>query len=245
MVKLGVSRVRHAVSVAVLTDVGKAACVSLLLVLSCVLSPAFVQASDGCTSAMKVKEGSGTKNNPWQIATLCQLQGISSNPTAHYVLVADINASKTKTWNRDKGFRPIASTATRFGFLVGFSGSFVSTRNYVISSLTINRSTEGYVGLFSQLAAGATLRGIILVGSRTTALGVVGSLVGHSQGVIEDCSAAGSVFGSTSDVGGLVGFHARSRSHKEQPRDRFGFLGEQVLAASWEGQYRTMQRFRI
>ena len=199
MVKLGVSRVRHAVSVAVLTDVGKAACVSLLLVLSCVLSPALVQASDGCTSAMKVKEGSGSSSTPYRIATLCQLQDIRSAPAAHYVLVADINASETKTWNRDKGFSPIASTATN-----GFSGSFVSTRNYVISSLTISRSTESNVGLFSQLAEGATIRGVILVGSRTVGDDTVGSLVGLNEGVIEDCSATGSVSGKES-VGGLVG----------------------------------------
>ena len=202
MVKLGVSRVRHAVSVAVLTDVGKAACVSLLLVLSCVLSPAFVQASEGCTPEMKVKEGSGSSSTPYRIATLCQLQDIRSAPAAHYVLVADINASETKTWNRDKGFSPIASTATN-----GFSGSFVSTRNYVISSLTISRSTESNVGLFSQLAEGATIRGVILVGSRTTGGDTVGSLVGLNDD--SGLSATGSVSGKES-VGGLVGYQAAS-----------------------------------
>ncbi len=112
MAKLGVRCIRHAVLGAVLTDFGKAACVSLLLVLFCTLSPALVQASDGCTSAMKVKEGSGSSSTPYRIATLCQLQDISSSLTAHYVLVADINASETKTWNIGAGFRPIASTAT-------------------------------------------------------------------------------------------------------------------------------------
>ena len=63
------------------------------------------------------------------------------------------------------------------------------------------------MGLFSRLAKGGALTGIILVGSRTTGRDNVGSLVGRSvEGVIEGCSATGSVSGNES-VGGLVGFN--------------------------------------
>ncbi len=63
------------------------------------------------------------------------------------------------------------------------------------------------VGLFSRLANGATLTGIILVDSRITGRHDVGSLVGRSvEGVIEGCSATGSVVGGGDTVGGLVGF---------------------------------------
>ncbi len=196
MLKLGVRCVRRAVSGAGLTDFGKAAYVSLLLVLLCALSPAFAQASAGCTHA----EGSGSNDDPYEVRTLCELQGISSNPTKHYVLVDNIDASETKVWNGGAGFRPIASTATD-----GFSGSFVNPDNYVISSLTINSSSTTNVGLFSRLANGATIQGVILVGSRTTGRDSVGSLVGFNQGVIDNNSATGSVFGQ-SNVGGLVGY---------------------------------------
>ncbi len=130
MSKLGIRCVRRAVSVADLTDFGKAVCASLLLVLSCVLSPAFAQA--GCTP----DEGSGSSSSPYRIDTLCELQGISSSPTAHYELVANIDASETVSWNGGAGFRPIASTVTD-----GFLGSFVNASDHVISSLTISRST--------------------------------------------------------------------------------------------------------
>ncbi len=196
MPKLGIFCVRRAVSGADLTDFGKAACASLLLVLSCVLSPAFAQdASAGCTP----DEGSGTSSSPYRIDTLCELQGISSSPTAHYELVADIDASETEGWNDGAGFEPIALNVDG-----GFSGSFMNASTHVISSLTISRSDTDFVGLFSSLAAGATLAGIILVDSRTTGKDAVGSLVGGSYGMIMGCSATGSVFGDN-QVGGLVG----------------------------------------
>ncbi len=206
MLKLGVHCVKRAVSGADLTDSGKAACASLLLVLSCALSPAFAQASEVvCPEGSQAMTGSGTESTPYQVTDICQLQGISSRPAAYYVLMDNIDASTTKDWNGGAGFRPIASTATD-----GFSGSFVNPGSYEISLLTISRSTETYVGLFSRLAAGATIRGVILLGSRTTGRDSVGSLVGFSDGVIDNSSATGSVFGQ-SNVGGLVGFSS-SRS---------------------------------
>ena len=206
MPELGIYCVRRAVSGAGLTDFGKAACVSLLLVLSCALSPAFAQASegDGCTPEMKVKVGSGSKVVPYEIRTLCQLQDISSIPTAHYVLMDDIDASTTVNWNDGAGFRPIASTATD-----GFSGSFVNASKHVISSLTISRSSTDNVGLFSRLAKNGKIEGIRLVGSRITGPNFTGSLVGDNKGVIENSYVmAGSVFSKLDMVGGLVGINS-------------------------------------
>ena len=206
MPELGIHCVKRADSGAGLTDFGKAARVSLLLVLSCAMSPAFAQASEvACPVGSQVMTGSGTESTPYQVTDICQLQGISSRPAAYYVLMDNIDASTTKDWNGGAGFRPIASTATD-----GFSGSFVNPGKHEISLLTISRSTETYVGLFSRLAAGATIQGVILVGSRTTGRDSVGSLVGFSDGVTDNNSATGSVFGQ-SNVGGLVGFSS-SRS---------------------------------
>ena len=198
MQELGVRCVRRAVSGAGLTDFGKATCVSLLLVLSCAMSPAFAQASegDGCTPEMKVKEGSGSEDVPYEIRTLCQLQDINSNPTKHYVLMDNVDASATKDWGGGKGFEPIAT----------FSGSFVNTGKHAISSLTINSSGKDHVGLFSRLAKNGKIDGIRLVGSRTTGRVYVGSLVGLNEGMIENSYVmAGSVFGTQQQVGGLVG----------------------------------------
>ena len=197
MLKLGVRCVRRAVSGAVLTDFGKAVCVSLLLVLSCALSPAFAQVSEvPCPVGSQAMTGSGTESTPYQVTNICQLQGISSRPAAYYVLMDNIDASETKDWNGGKGFEPIAS----------FSGSFVNPGTYEIRSLTISRGEERNVGLFSVLGGG-TIQGIRLVGSRTTGRENVGSLVGFNTGagVIEGCFATDSVVGGGNLVGGLVG----------------------------------------
>ena len=200
LLKLGIRCVRRAVSGAGLTDFGKAACASLLLVLSCALSPAFAQAPDVvCPVGSQAMTGSGTESTPYQVTNICQLQGINSRPAAYYVLMDNIDASTTKDWNGGKGFEPIASAATG-----GFSGSFVNSDDFEISSLTISRSTETYVGLFSRLAKNGKIEGIMLAGSRTTGRDSVGSLVGSSDGVIEDCTATGSVSG-LDGIGGLVG----------------------------------------
>ncbi len=197
MLKLGVRCVRYAVSGADLTDFGKAVCVSLLLVLSCALSPAFAQVSEvPCPAGSQAMTGSGTASTPYQVTNICQLQGISSSPAAYYVLMDNIDARETEGWNNRAGFEPIAS----------FSGSFVNPGTYEIRSLTISRGEERNVGLFSVLGGG-TIQGIRLVGSRTTGRENVGSLVGFNTGagVIEGCFATDSVVGGGNLVGGLVG----------------------------------------
>ena len=152
---------------------------------------------------MAGQTGAGTSNdNPYQIRRICQLQDVRSNLSAYYELAANIDASRTRDWNDDAGFEPIAS----------FSGSFVSTNNYVIRSLTISRSGTDNVGLFSRLAEGATIRGIILAGSRTNGRDGVGSLVGFNAGVIEDCSVTGSIVSGRNQIGGLVGTNAEGAS---------------------------------
>ena len=59
---------------------------------------------------------------------------------AHYILINDIDASDTSTWNCGAGFKPIGGI---------FNGSF-DGRGYNISDLYINRPFTDNVGLFSQ-----------------------------------------------------------------------------------------------
>ena len=151
---------------------------------------------------MAGQTGTGTPGNPYRIKRLCQLQDVRSNLSAYYELAADIDGNRPRLLNDGAGFEPISI----------FSGSFVSTRthrestrNHEIRSLTISRSDTDNVGLFSRLAKGATIHGVILVGSRTTGRNNVGSLAGYNAGVIVDCSATGSAVSGGNQVGGLVG----------------------------------------
>ena len=50
--------------------------------------------------------GSGTKEDPWQIASAEQLNLIRENLAGHYVLIADIDLSGYENWEPIGAFRP-------------------------------------------------------------------------------------------------------------------------------------------
>ena len=193
--------------------------VVMFLVFSGALATASAQ---GCPSNGLAPEGGlGSSSSPYRIATLCQLQGISSSLTAHYVQVENIDASTTKDWNGGAGFAPIGATYSTTGLRTdspsspSFSGAF-DGGGYRISNLFINRPDEDYVGLFSVLSFG-TLRAVALRGSRTTGRDQVGSLVGRmlvasdngGRGMVRESHAFAKVSGRDR-VGGLMGAYAHT-----------------------------------
>ena len=178
--------------------------------------------AQGCPGNDLAPEGGlGSSSSPYRIATLCQLQGISSSLTAHYVQVENIDASTTKDWNGGAGFAPIGATYSTTGLRTdspsspSFSGAF-DGGGYRISNLFINRPDEDYVGLFSGLSFG-TLRAVALRGSRTTGRDQVGSLIGRmlvasdngGRGMVRESHAFAKVSGRDR-VGGLVGAYAHT-----------------------------------
>ncbi len=183
--------------------------VAVALVLFWAVSPsAFAQVDpppplSGCEDEqLEPITGRGTLNDPYEVATVCQLQGIHLYLAAHYILMVDIVASPTRTWNNGGGFVPIALGTTDGG---GFRGSFVNEDRHAITGLTINRPNRNYVGLFSRLEPDAKLNRVILKDARTTGRDFVGALVGISQGMILNSSVTASVVGHGVNVGGLVG----------------------------------------
>ena len=223
------SRLRFLANAKFAVGVGTASfgkCVAILVctvVMFLVFSGALATASaQGCPSNGLAPEGGlGTSSSPYRIATLCQLQGISSSLTAHYVQVENIDASTTKDWNGGAGFAPIGATYSTTGLRTdspsspSFSGAF-DGGGYRISNLFINRPDEDYVGLFSGLSFG-TLRAVALRGSRTTGRDQVGSLVGRmlvasdngGRGMVRDSHAFAKVSGRDR-VGGLMGAYAHT-----------------------------------
>ena len=141
--------------------------------------------------------GNGTASNPYQISDVTQLQNMSVNLTANYILINDINASATIYWNSGKGFDPIGDSSNRF------SGS-LDGQNYNITDLFINRPSESYVGLIGA-TKGATITYVSLIDVKVSGDWDVGGLVGENRyGTVSNCFASGNVSGYF-DVGGLVG----------------------------------------
>ena len=114
--------------------------------------------------------GSGNEGDPWQIATLCQLQDIRSAPAAHYRLASDIEAGPSRDWRAGEGFAPIAD----------FSGS-LDGAGYQIFHLRVRSEALEDVGMFAQLQGGL-LQQVVLVNAQLWGSVNVGALVGRNEG---------------------------------------------------------------
>ena len=145
-----------------------------------------------------------------------QLQLIAMALGANYTLGANVNAAGTDTstslsdvWSTPGGFVPIGSNATNF------TGSFDGL-GHTISGLTINLPNTNYVGLFGYTGPGSVIQNVGLVGGSVMGEGDVGDLIGYNdQGTIIKSYTTGSVGGTDTSIGGLVGdnFGAISNSY--------------------------------
>lgn len=143
---------------------------------------------------LRAQGGDGSQAAPYQLADIYGVQGVASagmGDKAH-VLVADIDATGTATWNAAAGFAPITLDA---------GGSF-DGQGHTIAGLRINRPLEGGVGLFSYNHG--TVANLGLVGGEVTGHSDVGAIAGWSGGLLENVYSTATVAG-TNWLGGLVG----------------------------------------
>jgi hypothetical protein len=144
--------------------------------------------------------GDGTAGNPYQVATLTQLQSVGSYLDQNFILTANIDASATATWNLSggtyRGFVPIGPNTSPFTGTLDGNG-------YTISNLTINRGSTSAVGLFGRIDG--TVKNLMLDSVNIIGDSYVGGLAGRDLGDIQKCSVTGLVVGSGDAVGGLTG----------------------------------------
>jgi The GLUG motif. len=141
--------------------------------------------------------GLGTPADPFEISSVAdwqQLMTHSGDWASNFKLVADINlAGVTLT--------PVGNSTTPFNG--AFYGNF-----HVVRNATINLPSNHFVGLFGFVQLGG-ITDLGVVGTNIQGLDYVGGLVGEmsSDGTITNCYTTGSVFGTSSYVGGLVGYN--------------------------------------
>ena len=141
--------------------------------------------------------GIGTENNPFQVETLDQLDNVRNHLSAHFIQIADIDASPTSTWNSGAGWVPIGTQSTPF------TGKYNGS-SHIISGIHILRPNTDNVGLFGR-ADNATIRNLGVSGSNITGRQYVGNISGRTvSALMENCFSNGIIEG-TADVGGLVG----------------------------------------
>ncbi len=140
------------------------------------------------------------------VNSVYDLQNIQNNLSGTYALGTNIDASTTASWNSGAGFAPIDP------IFIAFSG-VLNGNNHTINQLTINNSSNTYVGLFGHISFAGTIENVAL-----TNVSIYGSgssnaaLAGENDGTIIGSSVTGSVSG-INVVGGLVGTNTGSISN--------------------------------
>ncbi len=153
--------------------------------------------------------GTGTKNDPYQIATQEHLEQVNKDLTAYYILVDDIDLTGTNYTTAIIAPDTDNSTYTHEGgpFVGSFDGN-----GFVISGIAIDTlgQSNNYLGLFGYISMGS-VKNVVLEGVSITAAGnsrYVGALSGYnSSTVVTDCSSTGSITtgDNSSFYGGLIG----------------------------------------
>ena len=154
--------------------------------------------------------GSGTADDPYQIATAADLIALGETPedyAKHFILTADIdldpNLPDGKVFD-SAIIAPDTDPNDQYSSFHGasFTGVF-DGNDHTISHLTITGG--GYLGLFGQLASSARVRDVGVVNVKVSGSAhYVGGLAGESGGQVTQCHSTGAVRG-TYDLGGLVG----------------------------------------
>lgn len=135
--------------------------------------------------------GKGTKENPYLIYNVFQLDQIRNFPSLHFRLETDLTL--TDPWE------PIGSSEIQDEM---FSGS-LDGNGHKISNLTIS-NRDRYAGLFAYIFGGAVRN--LSVDVNIQGKSDVGGIAGHLEGgQIENCTATGLVAADSTNAGGIVG----------------------------------------
>jgi len=153
--------------------------------------------------------GSGTADDPYQIATAADLIALGETPDdydKHFILTADIdldpNLPGGKVFDRAVIAPDTNDTWSDFQG-TSFTGVF-DGKDHTISHLTI--TGENHLGLFGKVGSGARILSLGLEEMEVNgAGGYVGGLAGFNQGVVINCHSIGTVSGGIWAVGCLVG----------------------------------------
>ncbi len=150
------------------------------------------------SNAIGFAGGDGSSLNPYQISNVTELQHMENYLSSHFILINDIDASATSSWNSGAGFDPIGDSTTPFAGI--FDG-----QGYEIVGLYINRPMENYAGLFGYSDSSAEIVNVTIKDADITGNSQVGSIAGFiNYTTIQNCSSSGTVNGDDY-IGGLLG----------------------------------------
>ncbi|HOZ29950.1 MAG TPA: T9SS type A sorting domain-containing protein, partial [Bacteroidales bacterium] len=153
-----------------------------------------------------VPAGSGTENDPYQIATLDNLYWMSITSSSwdkYFEQTNDINANFTSAWNSGAGWDPIGYVNSEADYLA-FTGSY-DGGGFLIENIYINRPTEMALGFFA-IIENANISNMLIADIWIAGNEFVGSLTGFNfSSEITNCHAINGEIEGVNDIGGLVG----------------------------------------
>ena len=134
-----------------------------------------------------------------------------NNPSSYRSGVVNDSLTMGSGWNPIGTRDPSQPNLTGTEFNTTFEGN-----SYTIDHLYINRPSTDYIGLFGSAQSSSRIRNIGLRNVSVSGHSQVGGLVGDNNGTISQSHSTGSVSGTYSLVGGLVGYNYNgtiSQSH--------------------------------
>jgi predicted outer membrane repeat protein len=145
--------------------------------------------------------GSGTLEDPYQVASAEQLNAVREYLSSHFIQVADIDLAQDP-WNTGEGWMPIGGETP-------FSGMY-NGGGYTISGLTIDRPESDYQGLFGRVS-GARLWNLALEMADVRGRDYTGALIGMAlSSELQSIQVDGKIEGNQY-VGGICGAMYRSK----------------------------------
>ena len=149
--------------------------------------------------------GSGTPQDPWQVATAGQLNQVRNYLESCFIQTADIDLG-VAPYNEGEGWKPIGKPYRQPYFGPSFQGVY-NGNGHSITGLYINRPEVDNQGLFG--FSNGTIKNLGLEEIDVKGFENIGGLVGLNEGSIVNCHSKGIVAGEWY-VGGLVGFNEGS-----------------------------------
>ena len=151
-----------------------------------------------------VPGGDGSEDNPYVVCDSFDLEDMKNDLSAHYVLGADIDLRGGHYRSGEHIWEPIGTYENPF------TGSF-DGQNHAITNLYIYRPDESFIGLFGVAGTGVNIVNIKNLRLRNVEIygeSSVGSIVGFGYVNLENSSADGDIYASSSGVGGLMGYNS-------------------------------------
>ena len=133
--------------------------------------------------------------------------GTAQNKSANAILTKDIVVNEgvltemAKNSPDPSGFRPWIPIGKGAN---GYTGTF-NGQNYTVSGLYFNDSAADRVGLFGYVYTNGKVQNVGVIDSYIHGRYDVGGVVGFNNGTVDNCYNEGSVSGTESRVGGVVG----------------------------------------